>query len=220
MRENLTSDTNWAYQEIRNRIFNGRLQPGQKISHRGLAHDLDIGQMPVRSALALLAAEGFVTVVEKSGTFVNEPTTADLREIYEVRLALESTAAYLAARNGATPAMDASANQMRMHIETGNTDIMVEQKVGWVFHHEMFVAARNERLYKTYLALRDQTLALTEIPRHDSETVRRGTKEHLEIYIAIRDKNPELARLNMWNHIVDGTDARINLIRAKHETEK
>ncbi|AOK55635.1 GntR family transcriptional regulator [Burkholderia stagnalis] len=206
-----------AYEEIRARIFDGRLTPGQKISHRGLAGELGFGQMPVRSALHLLEAEGLVTVVGKSGTFVTSPTNDDLREIFEMRLALESTAAYLAARGGATDGLSEAADRMKRLLEADTGDIMVEQRIGWVFHQELFLAARNPRISTAYELLRVQTLALNELPRGDAETVRRGTIEHLRIYHAIVEKDCELARQHMWNHIVDGTPARIRLIRAQHE---
>ncbi|AJK45950.1 GntR family transcriptional regulator [Burkholderia plantarii] len=220
MEEKTNSDADHAYDEIRTRILDGRLEPGQKISHRGLASKLGIGQMPVRSALQRLAAENLVTVFDKRGTYVNDPTRDDLQQIFEVRLALESTAAYLAACRGPTPAMAASVDRMERLIESGETDIMAEQRIGWVFHQEMFLAARNERLHNFYKLLRAQTLALNELPRQDIETVRRGTKEHLAIYSAIRDGQPEEARGHMWNHIVDGTPARIKLIRARNESKE
>jgi DNA-binding GntR family transcriptional regulator len=88
-----------------------------------------------------------------------------------------------------------------------------------VFHHGLFAASRNERLFTTYTGLRAQTgLALNELPRSDAATVRRGTLEHLNIYAAIAAKEPEEARRHMWNHIVDGTDARIQIIRGQHES--
>ncbi|WP_186037991.1 GntR family transcriptional regulator [Burkholderia gladioli] len=220
MEEKTNSDADHAYDEIRTRILDGRLEPGQKISHRGLASKLGIGQMPVRSALQRLAAENLVTVFDKRGTFVNDPTRDDLQQIYEVRLALESTAAYLAAARGPTLGMSASVERMERLIESGDTDIMAEQRIGWVFHQELFLAARNERLHNFYKLLRAQTLALNELPRQDIETVRRGTVEHLAIYAAIRDGQPEAARTHMWHHIVDGTPARIKLIRAKNESKE
>jgi DNA-binding GntR family transcriptional regulator len=83
----------------------------------------------------------------------------------------------------------------------------------------MFAAAKNERLFTTYRMLRVQTgLALNELQRSDVATVRRGTLEHLEIYAAIRTNDPEAARRHMWNHIIDGTDARIKIIRGEHES--
>ncbi|WP_175971929.1 GntR family transcriptional regulator [Burkholderia sp. BCC0322] len=214
--KNLT-DAERAYVEIRGRIFDGRLLPGQKISQRRLSDELGFGQMPVRSALHLLESEGLVDVVDKSGTYVSAPSTTDLRDIFEMRLALESTAAYLAAQMGATDGLRLAAERMHGIVEKHTADIMLEQRVGWVFHCELFAAAKNDRIATAYNLLRAQTLALNEIPRTDAETVRRGTREHLAIFAAIVEKDSDAARKLMWDHVVDGTPARINLLREKHE---
>ncbi|MGV2290406.1 GntR family transcriptional regulator [Trinickia sp. YCB016] len=213
------SDTQAAYVQIRSRILDGRLAPGRPVSPRNMADELMLGHTPVRSAIQRLVVEGLVEVVPRKGTYVAAPTFDDLREIFEVRLALESTAAYLAAVNGATPGLTQAAEQLQQLIEDDAADVMIEQRVGWVFHQEMFAASKNERLYTTYRMLRVQTgLALNELQRSDVATVRRGTLEHLEIYAAIRAQDPEAARRHMWNHIIDGTDARIKIIRGEHES--
>lgn len=221
MLEETQSDTQTAYIQLRTRILDGRLAPGHPLSPRNVAEDLMLGHTPVRSAIQRLVVEGLVEVIPKKGTYVSAPTNNDLREIFEVRLALESTAAYLAAVNGATEGLTRAAAQMRQLLDQPSTNLSIEQRTGWVFHQEMFAASRNERLFTTYKVLRAQTgLALNELHRDDVATVRRGTLEHLNIYAAIEAKEPEAARRHMWNHIVDGTDARINLIRALNETVK
>jgi DNA-binding GntR family transcriptional regulator len=219
MLEDAPSDTQAAYAQIRARILDGRLAPDQPVSPRSIADELMLGHTPVRSAIQRLVVEGLVKVVPRKGTYVAAPNTNDLREIFEVRLALESTAAYLAAINGATDGMIQAIDQLQQIINTDAIDLMQEQRIGWVFHHELFAASRNERLFTTYTGLRAQTgLALNELPRSDAATVRRGTLEHLNIYAAIAAKEPEEARRHMWNHIVDGTDARIQIIRGQHES--
>jgi DNA-binding GntR family transcriptional regulator len=219
MLDNAPSDTQVAYAQIRSRILDGRLAPDQPVSPRNMADELMLGHTPVRSAIQRLVVEGLVKVVPRKGTYVAAPDTNDLREIFEVRLALESTAAYLAAINGTTEGMVAAIEELRQIVATESIDLMHEQRVGWAFHHEMFAASRNDRLYTTYAGLRAQTgLALNELPRSDAATVRRGTIEHLNIYEAIAAKEPEQARHHMWNHIVDGTDARIQIIRGQHES--
>ncbi|ASL47617.1 HTH-type transcriptional repressor RspR [Burkholderia sp. AD24] len=221
MLEETQSDTQSAYVQLRTRILDGRLAPGHPLSPRNVAEDLMLGHTPVRSAIQRLVVEGLVEVIPKKGTYVSAPTNNDLREIFEVRLALESTAAYLAAVNGATDGLTRAAAQMQQLLDQPSVNLSVEQRTGWVFHQEMFEASRNERLFTTYKVLRAQTgLALNELHRDDVATVRRGTLEHLNIYAAIRANEPEAARRHMWNHIVDGTDARINLIRAQNETVK
>lgn len=221
MLEEIQSDTQSAYIQLRTRILDGRLAPGHPLSPRNVAEDLMLGHTPVRSAIQRLVVEGLVEVIPKKGTYVSAPTSNDLREIFEVRLALESTAAYLAAVNGATEGLTRAAAQMQQLLEQPSTNLSVEQRTGWVFHQEMFAASRNERLFTTYKVLRAQTgLALNELHRDDVATVRRGTLEHLNIFAAIKANEPEAARRHMWNHIIDGTDARINLIRAQNETVK
>ncbi len=218
MSEVRQSDTQAAYTQIRSRILDGRLSPGHPVSPRNMADQLMLGHMPVRSAIQRLVVEGLVEVIPRKGTYVTAPTKIDLREIFEVRLALESTAAYLAAVNGATKGLTAAADQMRRVVDGESADLMAEQRIGWVFHQEMFEAAKNERLYTSYRMLRAQSgLALNELHRDDAGTVRRGTLEHLNIYASIQSNEPEAARRQMWNHILDGTDARIKLIRGQHD---
>ena len=177
-----------------------------------------LGHMPVRSAIQRLVVEGLIEVIPRKGTYVTAPTKIDLREIFEVRLALESTAAYLAAVNGATEGLMAAADQLRRVVDHESTDLMTEQRIGWVFHREMFSAANNGRLYKSYRVLRAQRgLVLDDLRRDDATTVRRGTMEHLSIYASIRSKEAEAARWRMWNHILEGTDARIKLARDEHD---
>lgn len=220
MAEDRQSDTQTAYTQIRSRILDGRLAAGHPVSPRNMADELMLGHMPVRSAIQRLVVEGLVEVVPRKGTYVTAPTKIDLREIFEVRLALESTAAYLAAVNGATEGLTTAADQLSRLVEDDSTDLMTEQRVGWVFHQEMFEAAKNERLYTSYRMLRAQTgLALNELHRDDAATVRRGTLEHLSIYASIQSKQPEAARRHMWNHILDGTDARIKLIRGQNDQQ-
>lgn len=221
MLEKTQSDTQTAYIQLRSRILDGRLAPGDPVSPRNVADDLMLGHTPVRSAIQRLVVEGLVEVIPKKGTYVSAPTNNDLREIFEVRLALESTAAYLAAVNGATDGLTRVVEQLQQLLDQQSTNLTIEQRTGWLFHQEMFAASRNERLFTSYKVLRAQTgLALNELRRDDIATVRRGTLEHLNIYAAIKAKEPEAARRHMWNHIVDGTDARINLIRAQNESIK
>lgn len=212
------SDTQAAYTEIRSRILDGRLLPGQSISPRNMTEELSIGHTPIRGAIQRLVVEGLVEVIPKKGTFVTAPGQHDLRQIFEVRLGLESTAAYLAAIRGSTEGLAQAADRLQQLLEAKQTDLWTEQHIGWIFHQEMFAASNNDRLFASYKMLRAQTgLALNELTRHDAKTVRRGTKEHLKIYEAIRSKDPEAARNHMWNHILDGTDTRIKFIRGEHE---
>ena len=211
------SDTQIAYGQIRARILDGRLAPGHPLSPRNMADELTLGHMPIRTAIQRLVVEGLVEVIPRKGTYVSAPTTTDLSEIFEIRLALESTAAYLAALNGITEGLTKTVAQMRRLVETKSTDLMLEQQIGCMFHEEVFAAARNERLFSSYKMLCVQTgLVLNGSGRDDASTVRRGTLEHLNVYIAIKFNDAEAARRYMWNHIIDSNE-KTKTLRGQHE---
>lgn len=90
-----------AYLTLRDRILKGQLPLGAALSRRTLATELNMSLLPVSEALQRLESDGLVESRPRVGTRVCNPGTAEIRERYEVREALESQAARLfAARAG------------------------------------------------------------------------------------------------------------------------
>jgi DNA-binding GntR family transcriptional regulator len=87
-----------AYREIRARILDNAWPPGHQVLEAALAATLGISRTPVRTALIRLHDEGLVELVPRHGMRVLPLSAQDMRELYEVLTALESTAAELAAR--------------------------------------------------------------------------------------------------------------------------
>lgn len=88
----------WAYAEIRSLIIDGTLAPGSKVVVRPLTERLGLSATPIKSALAALERDGFLTAVPHRGYFVPEVSEQDMREIYELREVLDG----IAARNAAS----------------------------------------------------------------------------------------------------------------------
>jgi DNA-binding GntR family transcriptional regulator len=77
---------------IRQAIINGELPPGTRITIDELARAIDMSPMPVRDALRHLAQTGFVEYVPHRGATVSAISIDDLRDTWDARLALETTA--------------------------------------------------------------------------------------------------------------------------------
>ncbi|MGH9313178.1 MAG: GntR family transcriptional regulator [Vicinamibacterales bacterium] len=92
-----------AYFAIRDEILRGQLRPGTPLSRRRLARQLEMSVLPVSGALRRLEEDGLVESRARAGTRVRVPTETDVRELYELREALESQSARLFAQR-ATPA--------------------------------------------------------------------------------------------------------------------
>jgi DNA-binding GntR family transcriptional regulator len=74
---------------ISNAIFTGELPGGSRLRIRDLAAMCGTSVMPVRDAIRRLEEEGLATSSPHKGAIVRDFTTAELLEIYDVRLTLE-----------------------------------------------------------------------------------------------------------------------------------
>src|SRR5438034_3653399 len=86
-----------VYQRLRSAIVRGDLRPNERLVEADLAGWLEVSRTPVRECLQRLAAERLVAN-RRRGWIVQEHSTQEIREIYDVRAALEGYAARLAAR--------------------------------------------------------------------------------------------------------------------------
>lgn len=77
---------------LRNLIFDGTLQPGDRIVESRLARELGISQTPVREALRELERMGLVVSYPNRGSSVRTIEPADADEMYTLRAHLESMA--------------------------------------------------------------------------------------------------------------------------------
>jgi DNA-binding GntR family transcriptional regulator len=84
--------------QLRDQIVLGTLGPGSRLSEGEIAATFGVSRGPVREALRRLAHRGLVSVEAHRGAFVRHLELSDVRELFEVRIALEVEAAALAAQ--------------------------------------------------------------------------------------------------------------------------
>src|SRR4030066_1743714 len=85
-----------VYDSLRKSIIHGKLKAGQRLIEEQLAHQVGISRTPVREAFHKLERDDLVARLPKGGFAVREFTKEDVEEIFGIRIALESYAAYLA----------------------------------------------------------------------------------------------------------------------------
>ena len=144
--------TQLVYQALRDAIISKRLPPGERVSEASLARQLRVSKTPVREALLRLHAIGLVEADGGRGGRIVRPSAELIRHTYEVRGALESLAARLAAER-ATPA------QRRQLLELAAASLAAAQDEA--FHDVLAAASAN-----SYLArLIDNAYTLTAAAR-------------------------------------------------------
>jgi DNA-binding GntR family transcriptional regulator len=105
-----------AYLSIREEILRGRLRPGTPLSRRRLARELKMSVIPVTDALRRLEEDRLVESRPRAGTRVRVPSEAEVRDLYELREALESQSARLFAAR-ATLAQRREITRLAEHVD-------------------------------------------------------------------------------------------------------
>src|SRR5271166_3309088 len=86
-----------AYERLVAAIADGTLAPGQRIRQEELGRALGVSRQPISHALQLLKQQKLVEENGRRGLIVSEIDAAKVRELYQVRSALDALAARLAA---------------------------------------------------------------------------------------------------------------------------
>lgn len=148
-------------------------------------------------------ARRLLEIIPARGTFVRSISNDQLRELYEVRQALEGQAAELAAKNGATERLLdfvgklEGSRKARTDKELGKT-----YEIGAQFHVEVFKCAGNSILTELYLPIRNRFRATMSLGRYyDRDWVIDGIDQHLIILDAVCARKPAKAKQLMRVHL-------------------
>ena len=101
-----------AYRAIHGAIVTGKLLPGSRLGLHNLSQLLAMSPTPIREALHRLEAVGLVETVPHHGARIVGLSIADLKDLYEARLALEPLAARRAAEQSSGSARGASVEHL------------------------------------------------------------------------------------------------------------
>jgi DNA-binding GntR family transcriptional regulator len=95
-----------AYERLVEAIVDGTLAPGQRIRQEELGRALGVSRQPISHALQLLKQQKLVQESGRRGLIISEIDAARVRELYQVRSALDALAARLAAERVAKGEID------------------------------------------------------------------------------------------------------------------
>ena len=183
---------------LRQEIIAGTLGPGDRLVERELAERLGVSRVPVREAIRALVAEGFVHFETPRRTVVRRLTPNDVRELFELREALEVYAAGLAAAK-ATPGDLAEVEALldRAAAATKDEDAEAITDINSQLHDRIVAMAGNSLIVA---ALEPVAGRLRWMTRRNEEWPQLLI-EHRELYEAIASGDPERAKAHALAHV-------------------
>ncbi|HOO28024.1 MAG TPA: GntR family transcriptional regulator [Lachnospiraceae bacterium] len=191
-----------VFNTLRQGILTGELKPGERLMEIHLANRLGVSRTPIREAIRMLELEGLVTMIPRRGAEVARISKQDLRDVLELRRALDSLAIRLACERITDEekiALKEAALEFERSTKTKDATMIAQADVH--FHDIILRASKNNRLIQTvnHLAERVYRYRLEYIK--DAKNHRRLIEEHAEILQCVGQGDAEAAQTASEAHI-------------------
>ena len=194
-----------VFQELQQAIVRGELAPGSKITEPGLSRTYGISRGPLREAMRRLEVHRLIERVPHVGARVVKLSMQELLELFDVREALESMAARLAASNMTAEEIAGLREVLAVHEQQADLrkgeayyqregDLDFHYRIVQGSHNRMLVTMLCDDLYYLVRLYRTQFSASGSRPQ-------RAFQEHHRIVDAIEAGDGELAELLMRRHV-------------------
>lgn len=189
--------------ELRKAILSRQMEEGEVLSLDSIAAQLNVSAMPVREAFQILARDGLIQLRKNKGAVVLGITETYIKEHYQLRAILESSAAALAAE----PDVDISEiesvyEEAEEALAEGNLRQYTE--LNRAFHSEIWTAAGNQKMKNMISELWNGLSMGSMVSEEDYAKV--SIKEHGNILKAIQKRDKEAAQKTMYDHIMRSRD--------------
>lgn len=201
----------FVYQSLRESLRFGEFKAGQKIREVDICHRFNVSRTPVREALKLLHADGFLTASPGGRLTVAGMNLDQAEEIYEMRETVEGLAARLAARKANTTDIVALSNIIDEQIKCiGDSKKIL--RVNDKFHVKIYEISRNRYIMKTADLLLN-SIGMIRIATSDRFSYSEESyKQHCQIFSAIERGDTQGAEDAARHHIREGRRMRIMLL--------
>jgi DNA-binding FadR family transcriptional regulator len=230
-RQSLTS---MLVEAVTERIQSGQYRKGDQLpTEKDLIEEFGVSRTVVREAIANLKAGGLVATRQGKGAFVRDEGVRAFRiaeenlglveevlEALELRIAIESEAAALAARRRSPENLGriaAAAEAMDRAVEAGEPTVDLDI----AFHRAIAQATGNRHFLGLFNYLGEVLVPRARVPTHEYDAatlqdyLRRISGEHHQIVAAIEDGDSDAARAALRMHLGGSRDRLAQKARAR-----
>jgi DNA-binding GntR family transcriptional regulator len=196
-----------VYDSLRRSIIHGKLRGGQRLIEETLAHQVGISRTPVREAFHKLERDDLVARLPKGGFAVKKFTREDVEEIFGIRSALESYAAYLATIHMTSEKLallEKKVEESAKALDSQDFDKVVQLHTE--FHDILYKAAKSKKLVEMIGNYSDYFFRYRAALIHTENGFKFSINDHRRMIEGMKRKNPRLVERLVRRHLERGMD--------------
>ena len=204
--------------KLRKAMLTGALKPGERLMEIHLAEKLGVSRTPIREAIRKLELEGLVQMIPRRGAIVTEITEKSMKDVLEVRRALDILSVELACdriTEEEKETLEKACQNFELATKKGDLKEIARQDVA--FHDIIVEATRNTKLIQILHNLSEQMFRYRFEYIKDYEQHQVLAHEHRAIYDSIAGGDKVLAAKLAKEHIDNQEIAIIRQIRLEHD---
>lgn len=188
------------YNVLRERIIYLYYYPNQPLNESEICEEFNISRTPLREALLQLQEQKLIRIIPRSGTFVENIDLLELRDLLLVKQELEGLAAALAADTISQQDLDRLSEIVEKIEENIEGDSNLLTSLDQEFHHIVHNSIFNETLKDLLFTINARSARGWLFYKDRFEGFTKTFLDLRDIYFALKDKNPEDARLSARKH--------------------
>ncbi|HEY0343735.1 MAG TPA: GntR family transcriptional regulator [Solirubrobacteraceae bacterium] len=195
-----------VYAELRERLLRGDLPVGRRLVEQQLAAEFQTSRTPVREALRRLEGDGHIVRDPGGGVCPSPPSVKSMRELYEVRVAIEELVARRAASAGDRGRIEAIDQEWRALLAAWQDARSLPRGPDFVhadegFHRQLAAASGNDVAETLLGDLNDRIRVLRIYDFTTDDRIGATITEHLEILACVLARDADAAAAFMRAHV-------------------
>jgi len=196
-----------VYDSLKKSILHGKVKAGQRLVEEQLANQIGISRTPVREAFHKLERDDLVTRLPKGGFAVRQFTKEDVEEIFGIRSALESYAAYLATLH-ITPdkvsALERKVEESENALKKNDDEKIIQLHTE--FHDLLYKSCKSKKLIEMINNYRDYFYRYRSALLHAPNGFKTSIADHRQMLEAMKRKNPRVVERLVRSHLDRGME--------------
>lgn len=200
----MSSKSEYAYNEIKNKIIQGELAPLSDIVEEHFQEEFQISRTPIREAIQRLNKEGFVYIYARKGTIVSAINVETIHSVYQARMLNEP---YLS-KEVCNDVPEAWLLQMKEKLENSPFDLPEMEyrnyymALDYELHTTILSYCKNQFLKDALNIINDHSHRIRIRTSRCNEELGVSIKEHIAIVHAFLERNPAQVESVTRTHVI------------------
>lgn len=186
---------------LRERILSGELAPGTRLNEVEIAREFEISRAPLREAIRGLTSEGLLIYRPNRGAVVFDADVDEITALFELRTALETSAARLAADRRTAKALEDLREICSRSREVVTSGQHFPYRLDLEFHRCLMQAAASPRIADQAWAVQQQVIVLRSQRGRDPAHTQASLDDHEAIASAVTAGQGQHAAELMATHL-------------------